>query len=115
VLKDASAMEVAAAVRSVANQEAVCPPSLCLALFERVANQNTHAASFVIRHNLGLTRREKQLVQMISHGLTNKEIASQLNLSEQTVKNHVHRMLRKVGATDRLGAVELCRMPGVVA
>jgi DNA-binding NarL/FixJ family response regulator len=115
VLKDASAMEVAAAVRSVANGEAVCPSNLCLALFEGVANQNIHPASFVIRHNLGLTRREQQLVQLISRGLTNKEIASQLNLSEQTVKNHVHRMLRKLGATDRLGAVELCRAPGAVA
>jgi DNA-binding NarL/FixJ family response regulator len=114
VLKDASAMEVATAVRSVANDEAVCPPSLCLALFERVANQSPQPASFVIRHNLGLTRREQQLVHMISRGLTNKEIASQLNLSEQTVKNHIHRMLRKVGATNRLGAVELCRMPGAV-
>ena len=115
VLKDASAMEVAAAVRSVANNEAVCPPSLCLALFERVASLNKQPASFVIRHNLGLTRREQQLVQMISDGLRNKEIASQLNLSEQTVKNHIHRMLRKLGATDRLGVVELCRVPGAVA
>lgn len=115
VLKDASAMEVATAVRSVANNEAVCPPSLCLALFERVANQNIHPGIFVIRHNLGLTRREQQLVQLISRGLTNKEIASQLNLSEQTVKNHIHRMLRKLGATDRLRAVELCRAPGAVA
>ena len=115
VLKDASAMEVAAAVRSVANNEAVCPPSLCLALFERVADQKTQPVSFVIRHNLGLTRREQQLVQLISRGLTNKEIASQLNLSEQTVKNHIHRMLRKLGATDRLGAVELCRAPKAVA
>jgi len=114
VLKDASAMEVAAAVRSVASGEAVCPPNLCLTLFERVADQSSHPASIVIRHNLGLTRREQQLVQMISRGLTNKEIASQLHLSEQTVKNHIHRMLRKLGATDRLGAVELCRMPGAV-
>jgi DNA-binding NarL/FixJ family response regulator len=114
VLKDASAMEVATAVRSVANNEAVCPPGLCLTLFESVASRN-NPASFVIRHNLGLTRREQQLVQMISHGLTNKEIASQLSLSEQTVKNHIHRMLRKLGATDRLGAVEICRMPGAVA
>jgi DNA-binding NarL/FixJ family response regulator len=115
VLKDASAMEVAAAVRSVANNEAVCPPGLCLALFERVASQNAHPPSFVIRHSLGLTRREQQLIQRISHGLTNKEIASELNLSEQTVKNHIHRMLRKLGATDRLGAVEICRAPGAVA
>jgi DNA-binding NarL/FixJ family response regulator len=115
VLKDASAMEVAAAVRSVANNEAVCPPGLCLTLFERVASQNTYASSFPIRHNLGLTRREQQLVHMISRGLTNKEIATQLNLSEQTVKNHIHRMLRKLGATNRFGAVELCRVPGAVA
>jgi DNA-binding NarL/FixJ family response regulator len=115
VLKDASAMEVAAAVRSVANHEAVCPPGLCLTLFERVASQNNHPASFVIRRNLGLTRREQQLVQMISRGHTNKEIATQLNLSEQTVKNHIHRMLRKLGATNRFGAVELCRVPGAVA
>jgi DNA-binding NarL/FixJ family response regulator len=52
---------------------------------------------------------------MIGRGLTNKEIASQLNLSEQTVKNHVHRMLRKLGATNRFGAVDLCRVPGAVA
>jgi DNA-binding NarL/FixJ family response regulator len=115
VLKDASAMEVATAVRAVANGEAICPPSLCLSLFEQVASQNSRPASLVIKHNLGLTRREQQLIQMISRGLTNKEIALQLNLSEQTVKNHVHRMLRKLGATDRFGAVEICRSPGAVA
>lgn len=115
VLKDASAMEVATAVRSVANGEAVCPPSLCLSLFELVASQNAAPASFAIKHNLGLTRREHQLVHMISRDLTNKEIALQLNLSEQTVKNHVHRMLRKLGATDRFRAVEICRSPGAVA
>jgi len=41
--------------------------------------------------------------------LTNKEIASRLDLSDQTVKNHVHRMLRKSGATDRLMIVERWR------
>lgn len=113
VLKDASAMEVAAAVRSVAGDEAVCPPTLCLALFRHLATQRSQAPNFHFKHNLGLTRREQQLVQMIGRGLTNKEIASQLNLSEQTVKNHVHRMLRKVGASDRLAAVELCRSQGI--
>jgi DNA-binding NarL/FixJ family response regulator len=114
VLKDASAMEIASAVRCVANDEAVCPPSLCLALFEHTA-QHACAPSFHIKHGLGLTRREQQLVHLISRGLTNKEIATQLNLSEQTVKNHVHRMLRKVGATDRLKVVELCRSQGASA
>jgi DNA-binding NarL/FixJ family response regulator len=116
VLKDASALEVATAVRAVANEEAVCPPSLCRALFDELGKPAVSSHSnFVLRHNLGLTRREQQLVQMISNGLTNKEIAAQLNLSEQTVKNHIHRMLRKLGANDRLGAVEICRMPGALA
>lgn len=115
VLKDASAAEVAEAVRSVANGEAVCPPRLCLALFEQMSKPRLQSNHLVIKHNLGLTRREQQLVHMINRGLTNKEIASELNLSEQTVKNHVHRMLRKLGAGDRLAAVELCRLPGVVA
>jgi two-component system response regulator DevR len=112
VLKDASAAEVATAIRSVANNEAACPPGLCWALFEYVAAERHPAFPFRLRHDLSLTRREQQLVEMIGRGLTNREIASQLNLSEQTIKNHVHRMLRKLGASDRLGAVELCRMPG---
>jgi len=115
ILKDASAMEVATCVRSVANGEAVCPPVLCLTLFEQVAKQSTQPTHFFIKHNLGLTRREQQLVHMISRGLTNKEIAAQLNLSEQTIKNHIHRMLRKLGANDRLAAVEICRLPGALA
>jgi DNA-binding NarL/FixJ family response regulator len=113
VLKDASAMEVITAVRAVANGEAACPPSLCLHLFQHVAAERSRAPAYYLRHNLGLTRREQQLVQMIERGLTNKEIATHLNLSEQTIKNHIHRMLRKLGASDRLTAVELCRAPGV--
>jgi two-component system, NarL family, response regulator DevR len=114
MLKDASAMEIADAVRCVVDDGAVCPPQLCLALFDHLAQQ-ARVPSFHLRHTLGLTRREQQLVQLIGLGLTNKEIASQLNLSEQTVKNHVHRMLRKVGANDRLSVVELCRTQGISA
>jgi DNA-binding NarL/FixJ family response regulator len=113
VLKDASALEVVASVRAVADGDAVCPPQLCLPLFRYVARQCDHLPSFQVKASLGLSNREQQLVGLIGQGLTNKEIASQLNLSEQTVRNHVHRMLRKVGARDRLAVVELCRMQGL--
>lgn len=109
VLKDASSMDVAAAVRSVAKNEAVCPPTLCRVLFEHVAAPQTDSTCLQARHPFGLTRREQQLVELMGRGLTNKEIASQLNLSDQTVKNHVHRVLQKVGAGDRLEAAEICR------
>jgi len=115
VLREASANEVAAAVQSVAYDGAVCPRQLCAALFEQIAAPSSQFRLYRGKSKLGLTRREQQLVMMISHGLSNKEIANQLNLSEQTVKNHIHRMLRKLGASDRLSAVEVCRVEGVVA
>jgi two-component system, NarL family, response regulator DevR len=109
VLKDASAAEVAAAVRGVINHEAVCPPSLVSVLFESVVQWQSAFPTARVQRQLGLSRREQQLVHMISAGLTNKEIATRLGLSQQTVKNHVHRMLRKVGANDRLAIVERWR------
>jgi DNA-binding NarL/FixJ family response regulator len=112
LLKDATAADVAAAVRSVANHCAVCPPELCQALFDYVAQQRTMFPSFFVKQQFGLTRREQQLVEMIGRGFTNKEIAGDLGLSEQTVKNHIHRVLRKVGVRDRLAAVEACRTQG---
>jgi len=115
VLKDASTAEVLEAIRAVSNQEAVCPVRLQRCLFEFVAGRSEPMPSFHIKRHLGLSRREQQLVQMIGRGLTNKEIASQRNLSEQTIKNHVHSMLGKLGATDRLAVVELCRQHGLVA
>jgi DNA-binding NarL/FixJ family response regulator len=104
LLSEASASDLVSAVRSAARGEAVCPPRLCRALFQYAARQ----ASFPnprLRAEHGLTRREQQILPLIAQGLTNKEIAAHFSLSEQTVKNHVHRILRKVGSEDRLSAV----------
>jgi DNA-binding NarL/FixJ family response regulator len=113
VLKDASAVEVARTIRAVATGEAVCPATLSVALFQWVARHRPSVPSLHLKTSFGLSRREQELVGLIQQGLTNKEIASRLNLSEQTVKNHVHRMLRKVGAQDRLSIVEVCRNQGL--
>jgi two-component system response regulator DevR len=115
VLKEASALEVVAAIRSVANGEAICPPALCMTLFKYVYSQWAQVPNLQIKRDLALTRREQQLLQMLGLGLTNKEIAAQLFLSEQTVKNHVHRILRKVGVSDRMEVVETCRLQGLMA
>jgi len=112
LLLDAGAGEILSAVRFVLNGGAVCPPQLCHALFSFIAAQRPNLPSFEVQDQLGLTRREQQLVQMIGRGSTNKEIAAELNISEQTVKNHIHRMLRKVGVRNRLQAVETFRTRG---
>jgi len=114
VLKEASAVEIATAVRDVAYDGAVCPPTLCLLLFNFVARHAVSMPAYYQKLNHGLTRREHQLAHLLTAGLSNKEIAAQLNLSEQTIKNHIHRILRKLGAHDRLGAAEVCRQRGLV-
>lgn len=104
LLSEASASDLVSAVRATARGESVCPPRFCRALFDYVSRQ----ASFPdprLRAEHGLTRREQQILPLIAQGLTNKEIAVRFCLSEQTVKNHVHRILRKVGSEDRLSAV----------
>lgn len=110
VLTDASAEEVWRAIRSVAAGEAVCPSSLSAALFRCVAA--SQSISLSIRFPKGhFSPRQQQLAELIRQGLSNKELAAQLNLSEQTVKNHVHRMLRKVGAPDRATMAEMASLP----
>lgn len=108
VLKDASASEVAATIGAVAKGRAVCPPSLCMALFRCVMQQAFAQPATPWGADLGLSRREMEMLELLRLRLTNKEIALRLNLSEQTVKNHVHNTLRKVGAPNRFSVVELC-------
>ena len=59
-----------------------------------------------------LTLRQQQLVGLVAKGLTNKEIASRLNISEYTVKNHVRRIMKRVDAVSRSQAVEAIRSHG---
>ncbi len=109
ILQNASALDIVAAVRAVHQGEAVCPPKLCLSLFRQVARSRHPFPNLRTKVQTGLTRREQQLVPLIAQGYTNKEIASQLHLSEQTVKNHIHRILQRIGASDRLAVAEMVR------
>lgn len=109
VLQEAPAIEVIAAIRAVARGEAICPPHFTRALFDYLASPSSGLPNTRAREQWGLTRREQQLVPLIGSGMTNKEIASQLSVSEETIKSHVHRILRKVGVDDRLGVFEACQ------
>jgi DNA-binding NarL/FixJ family response regulator len=112
LLKDASASELVAAVRAVYRGEAVCPPQLCATLFCFVAHVVEETPVKRTASKPDLTLRQQQLVTLVAKGLTNKEIASHLNLSEFTVRNHIHRILKQVDAGSRSEAVETIRAYG---
>ena len=112
VLKDASAAEVVSGIQAVAQGQASCPPQLCAQLFRPFSRQSTAIPSARLRVEFGLTRRQQQLIPLISRGLTNKEIGSQLNISEQTVKNHLSEIMRRTGANDRFQVIDQTGLRG---
>jgi DNA-binding NarL/FixJ family response regulator len=109
VQDNASTDEVLAAVEAVARGEVACPRQLLPALFRSIANRNAFVHGPMKSNQFGLSRRECELLPLVARGWTNKQIAADLHLSEQTVKNHLRRMLRKVGAANRMAMVERCR------
>jgi DNA-binding NarL/FixJ family response regulator len=114
VLQEAAAADLISAVRGVARGEAVCPGRLTRVLFESVSSQRNVYPKRE-RKPFGLTRREQQLVPLVGRGLTNKEIAAELSVSEQTIKSHIHRILRKVGAENRSGIEDACEADRIEA
>ncbi len=114
LLKEASAAEVVAAVRATYRGEAVCPPKLCATLFQFVSKVGLSSVAVPTRGvaRPSLTLRQQRLIALVAKGLTNKEIASRLNISEFTVKNHMHRILKNVDADSRSEAVEAVRSHG---
>ena len=113
LLSDASASEVVSAVRAVARGEAACPPRLCMTLFRFVARTARETSTHLKPGTLhGLTIRQQQLITLVARGLTNKEIASQLNLSEFTIKNHLHRIMKQVEAESRHAMVRAAGASG---
>jgi len=106
VLREASAAEVLNAIRAVAAGEGVCPACFSATLFRYASQQLAIRQNLQTRGRSELSLRERQVVELICWGLTNKEIAGRLHLSEHTVKNHVHHILHKTGAPDRISIVD---------
>ena len=100
LLRDASARQIVAAARRLARDSVVCPGHLERLLFNLIADGARINAN---RGPVGceLTPREHQLHSLVAQGLANKEIAGRLNLSLQTVKNHVHSILQKTQSKNR--------------
>ncbi len=107
VLKTVSSAELADAIRSVAEGKPVLHPEITRMLMRQV-RQGPGAIG-----GESFTQRELEVLSLIAHYMTNKEIAAALGISEKTVKTHVSNILSKLGVSSRTEAARYARQQGL--
>lgn len=101
ILKDASRRELLTAVRRVLHGDSILDSELAPQLFQRLASESLPQ---VPQHYEQLTSRERQVLQLLAQGQTNRQIADSLIVSAGTVKVHVEHIIAKLGVSDRTQA-----------
>lgn len=103
ILKDADVGEFLKTIRSVFMGEKILPSHLTESLFTQIINEavNRPQKSGLIR-SVRMTKRERQVTELVADGLTNKEIGLKLHLSPFTVKSYVHNILEKLAMHKRI-------------
>jgi DNA-binding NarL/FixJ family response regulator len=112
LLKDAPADQLVTAIRVISAGEALLAPSITRRLIEEFARRplsNARPAELE-----ALTPRELEVLRLVARGLSNAEIASDLYVSDATVKTHVSRILQKLSLRDRVQAVVLAYESGLL-
>ena len=110
LLKDTKPDRLAAAIRTVAQGDALLAPQITRRLVDRFSAPRPKPPPELRE----LTEREAEVLRMIARGLSNAEIAESLVISLPTVKTHVGRILTKLGLRDRVQAVVLAYESGLV-
>ena len=114
LLKDVPAEQLVEGIRVVEGGDALLAPSVTKRLIHEVSRGAVAQQSAPAELD-DLTPRELEVFKLIARGLSNAEIATELVVSETTVKTHVARVLMKLGVRDRVQAVVLAYESGVVA
>jgi DNA-binding NarL/FixJ family response regulator len=102
VLKDATFEDFLTTIRIVADGGKVLPPLLTKSLFSQIVEQATRKGKRIPLSSVKMTSREREVVDLIAEGLSNKQIAKRLFLATDTVKGHVHNILEKLALHTRL-------------
>ena len=107
VLKSSRLDELESAVRQVAAGEVAFGPGLLAGVLDRLTGRVRGAGT-------PLTAREQETLVLLAHGASTEEIGERLGVTRNTVRNHVQRILDKLGARSKLEAVAIARREGLV-
>lgn len=102
ILKDATLEDLAATIRSVAAGVSVLPTAMVNTLFSQIARDAVERDAPALMESVKMTPRERQVVNLIAEGLSNKEIAARLHIAVHTVKSHVRNVMEKLTLHSRL-------------
>jgi DNA-binding NarL/FixJ family response regulator len=102
IMKDASFDDLLRTIRAVADGADVLPPQLTGSLFSEITRQVVSRGRAPVLEGVRLTERERQVIDLLGEGLSNKEIAARLHVAIHTVKSHVHNVLEKLALHTRL-------------
>jgi two-component system, NarL family, response regulator DevR len=102
IVKDVEGFDLKQYIRAVHRGQAVLSPSIAGVVMDRMRTQLVSPAAGAIRPVFSDTQR--QILRLISEGYTNREIATRVHLSENTVKTHVQEILTKLGVRNRVAA-----------
>lgn len=114
LLKRTKPEELIKAIHTVGAGEALLSPSVTRRVVDRMAQRIPAAATREERRLDELTPRERDVLDLVARGLSNREIADALVVEESTVKTHVKRILTKLDVRDRVHAVILAYETGLV-
>jgi two-component system response regulator DegU len=114
ILKDATLEDFLRTIRSVAAGAKVLPPPLTGSLFSQIIEQAVGEGKLKLIESVRMTKREREVIELIAEGLSNKEIAQRLNLATYTVKSHVHNILEKLALQTRLQVASYVHTQGTV-
>lgn len=102
IMKDATLEDLVDTIRAVAGGASVLPPKMLNTLFSQIAREAVVSGRPRVLEAVRMTPREKQVINLIAEGLSNKEIAARLNVATHTVKSHVRNVMEKLTLHTRL-------------
>jgi DNA-binding NarL/FixJ family response regulator len=112
LLKRTTPEELISAIHAVADGDSLLSPSVTRRVIDRMATQPVAGLSGARLEKL--TPREREVLELIGRGLSNREIAESFVIEESTVKTHVKRILMKLGLRDRVQAVIVAYETGLI-
>ena len=115
LLKDLPAEDVADAIRRVHDGQAIIPPSMAATLLQEFSRLSQQPQPTPGTEDARLTDREVEVLRLVARGRANREIAGDLVISENTVKNHVRSILEKLHLHSRVEAAVYAHRRNIVA